>query len=365
MELGHHVDALVQVDRMDVPRMLFQVQANWFIDADSIAHVRRHHDHPDDVVATRGTLEQFIEAGHCPHERCETWVNAIGDEVIVAAQVATAIVQAWGLIEALSSGSKVLSRVEAINQLASPFDRVDTITGGHPLVDLYRNAAQSAYTDRQTSYIDDIRNARAQIEAAAVDNLALARGLFSELDTLLAGTNKAAHLAAQLPSTRNDLIRLRSRVHELTPTQISQFSVVPLAAVAARDHVDLSEALTSAWREAVTDTCARTIDTVRAFAKGLEAQPSWLVGIKSREGTLPIAYTAADLAHAFSWRPNAQLAVVPAAIAALLSTCSDWDLMELVGVPDAAVLEICETLWDPESVEFRRLPDAFAAASHL
>jgi len=226
MDLSHHVEALERVNQMTINRAIFEVKATWLIDSNSVTHVRSHDGNEENITKIQGSLEDFISSRHCVNERCATWVNAIGDEVIVAAQIAVAVVEAWALIEALERGVRVMGRVEAINLLAAPFDRVDTITGGHSLVDAYRFAAQAEYGDRQISYINDLSNAKKQVCEAAVDYLGHDRGVFTKIHSLMSGSEKSNIYIENLPTTRNDLSRLKLQVGKHKPKQLSQFDFV-------------------------------------------------------------------------------------------------------------------------------------------
>jgi len=119
------------------------------------------------------------------------------------------------------------------------------------------------------------------------------------------------------------------------------------------------------WRDAVVQSADEAIENLKEITNEFQKKPKWLAGINSRESKLPISFSANDIAYAFSWRANAKLAIIPAEIAMLMKKYTNWDLVELSGVPDLDILEICETLWDTNSSEFSQLSDALAAANKI
>jgi hypothetical protein len=362
VELNAHAVALLRVGSLPVPSVVYDVPATWLIDADGTHHARRHQLN-DEMVNTNGILGEFLAGARCDTARCADWVHALGDHVIVAAQIAVAVSEAWDALQSFASGGRTGNRVESMQAITTPFDRAETITGPHALIEKYREVMVAAYAEHLEGYIYDLRQARVQILAAAVDHIARTqRNIFDNVDQLV-----GPHTTLGKPMTRGDLVGLRKKVDTFQPTHVAQLATLRLADLEMRESdAGVVGVVTSAWRVAVIDAVEIAITEIRALDQEFGMRSEQLAGVSSSNRPLPLPYRLSDIAHAFAWRPNARLAILPAALAAVLAPTSGWQMVDLNGyLPGDDVLEMCETLWDPASATYADLAHAYRAARAL
>jgi hypothetical protein len=317
----------------------------------------------DEMVKITGTLREFLNSQRCEKARCEEWVQGLGDDVIVAGQVAVAVCEANDIIEAIASGLNVGNRVENLLSITAPFERAEIIIGSHKLIEIYREVIIEIYRDKIDSYVSDIRKARTQIVASAVDHIAKKdRGTFDLINKLM-----SVYSEIEKNISRGDLIILGKQIDTLQPSHIAQLATLQIKDLKIeKNDSSLLHILTLAWREVVANEIEKALKEIRSLDNEFSSRPEILAAVSGRESVLPIPYRIADIAKAFAWRTSATLVILPAALAEIIIPITGWDSIELSdGKPKEDVLEICETLYDPHSNSYDTLARAYLAAQSL